>query len=59
MNITFRTLVTLATFSLPFCASADSASINYRHQLLRKTAPTLIESSWAIAWTVVWALKRR
>lgn len=32
MNITFRTLVTLATFSLPFCASADSANINYRHQ---------------------------
>jgi hypothetical protein len=32
MNTTLRTLVTVATLSLPFCVSADSASINYRHQ---------------------------
>ena len=31
MNTTLRTLVTVATLSLPFYASADSASINYRH----------------------------
>ncbi|KMT52366.1 oligogalacturonate-specific porin KdgM family protein [Pseudomonas fildesensis] len=32
MNTTLRTLLTVATISLPFCASADSANINYRHQ---------------------------
>jgi hypothetical protein len=31
MNNTLRTLVTVATVCLPFCASADSASIDYRH----------------------------
>ena len=32
MNTTLRTLVTALTFSLPLYVSADSASINYRHQ---------------------------
>ena len=33
MNNPLRTLVTVATLCLPFYVSADSASINYRHQM--------------------------
>ncbi|WP_416424971.1 oligogalacturonate-specific porin KdgM family protein [Pseudomonas sp. App30] len=32
MNTTLRTLATLAALGLPFAASADTASIDYRHQ---------------------------
>ena len=32
MNTTLRTLVTALTLGLPLYVSADSASINYRHQ---------------------------